>query len=410
MTETKEGEGDPLDKLPSRQIYKNLKEGRGKHMGTGCDSESSVQDVLEKLEAYVVDCDTLGNIKQALCYVRQMNNDNGKKKEKGNYCYALYYWVAEEIWKVHKSDTTGGSTKFSKAIGGYQTKIEEKENKYGCKPPVPSTDPEVREAMKKLFDFTVDKDFICKARMGSGASVPGTYDAHVEEVKKAYSTVRDICTQKAEENNWCEDFREWYTDYNSKVTLELNCEVDSAAAVQLDAEKDMREHGKVEYHGPGPSESELASASSSTSSSHQPFSFNKFFSDDKNIVTLSSVMAAGAIFPLIGSLLYKYTDIFDRIKNSLFGGSNRNRRRGRSTIGRQHFDDTFTDNDSSTLGDDGSTTLGGGGGDVSSTLDGSSTDVSTIYNDGRSRPSTGRGRTRTGTNNRRPGNIRYYAT
>ncbi|CAA9986409.1 KIR protein [Plasmodium knowlesi strain H] len=123
--------------------------------------------------------------------------------------------------------------------------------------------------------------------------------------------------------------------------------------------------------------------------------------------------AVGLIgLPTVAFALYKYTDVFDGIKKSLFGGSNNTRGRSmeRRSIGRrQHFDDTFTENDSSTLGDDGSTTLdGGGGGGDSSTLGGSSTDISTIYNEPPRRP-IGRGE-RAGTNNRRPGNIRYYAT
>ncbi|CAA9986293.1 KIR protein [Plasmodium knowlesi strain H] len=353
MTGTVEGEEDTLKDLPSQKVYEELSGSKDE-----CIGEHGIEEMERKLTSYVENKGDMDRIKGALCHVYKME-DNKDGRKKSDYCSALYYWVSEIVWKIYESDTKSGSSKFDHAMNKYCTEIRDKEGEYGCKPPDPITDPKIREAMKKLFDFTVDKEFICTASGGADTPDGGIYGTYLAGVRSAYSHMQPECIGKGDGEGWCVDFTLWYGHHREEGTLQLKC------------------NGILK-----PQVEEPATPGHSFSSSVNDISSG-------STATMGSAVAGGLVsvaLPTIGFFLYKYTDVFSGIKNSLFGGSNRNRGRGRRSTFRhsnQHFEDTLTENDSSTLG--------GGGGGESSTLGGSSTDISTIYNDddgGRRRPSS----------------------
>ncbi|CAA9986113.1 KIR protein [Plasmodium knowlesi strain H] len=389
-----------VNKLPSRQMYKKLEgDGQGK-----CDEEwDDAKKVRMQLKSYNIPENACSKIMSTLCYIerlRRSSSDNGIPEE---YKF-FYYHVGDILLRADKDSMFEQyMDKVSSIIAVYASEL----SKHFWTPD--STVKVDFPTRKTVFDYYKDKNTIQDQLNGGKQQCNAKYHAHLEAIEKAYETEHGKCSGNRS-SDWCTKFKTYFPDYETdgKDSLDLKCEqVDNGSSLSssdcaLDIKNTKENEGAtITYRTEETPAPELDSTSSSTSSSHQPFSFNNFFSNENNMVTLSSAMAGTVAIPLIGSLLYKYTDIFDGIKNSLFGGSNNTggRSRGRrSTF--QHNDQHFDGLDSSTMGDD------------SSTLGGSSTDISTIYNDddgGRRRP-TGRGRTQAGINNGRPGNIRYYAT
>ncbi|CAA9990924.1 KIR protein [Plasmodium knowlesi strain H] len=372
----------PLSTLPSRKdYYKFFDEGMSK-----CDREdwSWPNQIKAALEGDENIGEHAEEIAKALCHAyEKKGKDTPSNKLPEEYCDFYYFWVGDIFWNNSRKRTFKGIMDQIKDAVGNST------SDHGCSFRFKTKGLNSFLSSKLLFDYYKDKDDMKSHLNFDSEEEIGCNDAYYEyfvAARKAYEIMHKKCPKEDTKgtNEWCKKFHEMYKDCSNGGGVDGK----SQCWVARESTKSCTEDSKPDT---------LDTTSSSTA-------------NDTNSVTPGAV-AGGTIatigIPTIGFFLYKYTDVFDGIKKSLFGelnnrSSNRNRGR-RSTIGRQHFEDTFTGNDSSTLGGDGSTTLGG----ESSTLGGSSTDISTIYDDGRRRPT---GRTRTGINNRRPGNIRYYAT
>ncbi|ANQ09900.1 KIR protein [Plasmodium coatneyi] len=208
---------NPLDELPSREIYRKLIGNKEQHGDAACDPE--VKNVLKQ---YVKNTDLENKIMGALCSVCKTESGTKTKKD---YCNALYYWVGEELWKILSKEYGNeeqGKQRFFKAIGEYQDKVNKDNGKHGCSLAEPSDDPDIFKKLKELFDYTVDSEFICKAMNGEGTPCHEECQAYMQKVKDAYTTVHAKCKGDTDES-WCVDFREWYREYLKTETLELKC-------------------------------------------------------------------------------------------------------------------------------------------------------------------------------------------
>ncbi|CAA9991191.1 KIR protein [Plasmodium knowlesi strain H] len=382
---------DILDKwLPSKIAYHKLEKGKkGKCEGR----DSSYTQGIRNSENTNTDMEGYAEeFAEHWCYVP---NERKEHQSDDSPCYYLYYYLGDMI--RNNSDLNNSSFR------SIMSTVREELQKLDVQPPckiVPSNIGKTYfDSEKKVYDYHLDHNTIQGKFQSVDSSCSPELNEYLSSAATAYGIMNEYCPKNDESTEYCTKFRDEYSKHNLGVELISKCtsaqelkEALSGKAVNADSKFDLIK------------EKVTVDAEAGVDST----------ADSVTTGVISGGIATIGI-PTIGFFLYKYTDVFDGIKKSLFGGSNNTggRSRGRRSTVRhnQHFDDTFTGNDSSTLGD-GSTTLGGGGGG-SSTLGGSSTDVSTIYNDDdggrRRRPSTGR-RERAGTNNRRPGNIRYYAT
>ncbi|CAA9990138.1 KIR protein [Plasmodium knowlesi strain H] len=391
VTSTKELTEEHLNTVKAEsKYYEELSENSEE-----CAGDSTTVEYIKNLllSHTTVDINT-DRIMQAWCHAHR--EWGGTLPPHGERCHSLYYWVGSQIFKG-----TWYVSKFEELMNNLFSKLQSWKPITGCSNLYPNIGKDEFNRKKEIFEHlqqyhTMKRQLEQSIGGGKGTKAPSPspsqrakcdqiYSNHLKDVIKSLTDEYTKCTTGNKNTEpYCSNFLQMCSQCKPDELTKLECEVTTTTEGQT-------------------SESAASSSSSDSTSG--------------GVGGAVGGGLASVALPAIGFYLYKYTDLFDGIKKSLFGGSNntrgRNRSRGRRfTIRRQHFDDTFTGNDFSTLGGDGSTTLGAGGGGESSTLDGSSTDVSTIYNEPL-RPPTGReGRagTRTGTNNRRPGNIRYYAT
>ncbi|CAA9989460.1 KIR protein [Plasmodium knowlesi strain H] len=390
-------------------------------LGTDCvsygnyDESDSMKNKLstDVLKNHSWDDELAEKVVHTWCYVM---NKVGRNGDTDGWCDYFYFWLGDKLY----NGAEGHSTLYSVMNRVY---LELRGSDVGneCNMKYAGMKKLDFIKMKKLHDYAGDRSFIQlgmnKINRDESAEKSCTPALHkyLQNAKRAYEYIRARCQGRTREPDYCRDFDDKYKSLIGDLTQQSNCTVavkPATAAKPVAAKPVAAKTCTPDSSGSG---------EPCTPDLHHngvPVEEGKGGSDsggnNTGSVVTPSTVAGGTIatigIPTISFFLYKYTDIFDGIKKSIFGGSNNRNRGRRSTIGRQHFDDILTENDFSTLGDDGSTTLGGGGGG-SSTLGGSSTDISTIYDDGvRRRQPTGRGRTRTGINNGRPGNIRYYAT
>eukprot|EP00366_Plasmodium_knowlesi_P000129 XP_002257626.1 KIR protein [Plasmodium knowlesi strain H] len=392
-----------LGHLPSRQAYQDFDVMwrmyyDDQYVGT-------IKSALKStMETHLKNDHCLNRILGAWYYTTNIMSTTNQAHQ--NRCSYFYYWLGMLIHNKLKTATgeaVGTTSSFSEAMNAiYEqlVKLPNTEDKSPC-PKITTADnldSTFFEYRKKVFDLYHDYGAIEKLLQDDGASGTApcskTFFNYIDNAKNSIEKAKSSCNSEQNppsaysgDDPCCKKLlQNGNTEPTEHHLSQLTC------TEQTDLPDDGPEVELTTDCSTNPGV-EIGQSSSS--------------SDDGSIVGSVSGGIATIGIPAIGFFLYKYTNIFDGIKKSLFGGlNNGNNRRGRrSTFRHQHFDDTLTGNDYSTLGDDGSTTLGGGGG--SSTLGGSSTDISTIYEEPPRRPS---GRTRTGTNNRRPGNIRYYAT
>ncbi|CAA9987822.1 KIR protein [Plasmodium knowlesi strain H] len=355
--------------LPSAQIYEELNKAKDTH------SDVAIRDAeRSSLSSPLGGEDKVLSVLAAWKYVAQKKKGEGNNQEFGKYCNFFYYWLGDKI-----PSSVDAIFTFANTMGTVYGVLMKSGIENGC--PIINTSynitREIFTKRKKVFDYYEDYQTIFDQLPG-GQNWCGTdYKEYMETLSEVYQDAIANCGNDSSDPCCAKYNSENIGSNKYKELLGKDCTAAASVA--------GRELSGLQ------GTSTIVSTDSTTS--------------------IPGAVGGGLVsvaLPTIGFFLYKYTNIFDGIKKSLFGGSNRNRGR-RSTGRHQHFDglDSSTmGDDSSTLGDDGSTTLGGGGGE-SSTLGGSSTDISTIYNEPPRRPT---GRTRTGTNNRRPGNIRYYAT
>ncbi|CAA9987101.1 KIR protein [Plasmodium knowlesi strain H] len=379
-------EESKLSQLPSRTTY-YTKFDQGRSI---CEEGGDWTWVNQLKVALAEDSDIGENaekIAKGLCYVQKMGDP---PSENNKYCDFYYFWVGSILRSKFKDNSF-----FKKIMNKIKEDVEAKGGTdHKCYFKFPMKRKSYFYNSKLLLDYYKDKDdmksHLEKNGDGVVAKCSDPYYKYFLHAHKAYNYMKSKCgngDKQSINNEWCAKFKEIYGDCSNggEDDGKSHCEV------AVDSLKSCIEDSKPET---------MDTTSSSTA--------NNTGSVTTGVVAGSTLATVG--LPAIGFFLYKYTDVFDGIKKSIFGGLNntggRNRNRGRSSTIR-HTDHHFDGFDSSTIGDDGSTTLGGGGGG-SSTLGGSSTDVSTIYNEPPRRP-IGRGE-RAGTNNRRPGNIRYYAT
>ncbi|CAA9988495.1 KIR protein [Plasmodium knowlesi strain H] len=387
-----------LGELPSRLLYEKFeKEGQ-----RTC-NHGSIENIRGQLETALSQYNMkeyADRILYAWCYVNQGTEDSDAWRT-GRF--SLFYSFVGDLLFNH----AGSSDKFSLPMNQIYDALKKMHDDQPCgdmcKDVSLSKEDDTFSHVKALNEYFSDYKTLKNhlGISGNGATIKKNcekaYYDHLSNIKKACNSIRQKCSQPGNSSDgycmWFNANKKHYCE--DEELLKLTCK-------------------KVMWTKPNPNPNQAGSSGSFSDVDLQHNGLSggegKGGSDGGSIVGSVSGGIATIALPTIGFLLYKYTSLFDGIKKSLFGGlsntGGRSRGRGRrSTIGRQHFDDTFTENDYSTLGDDGSTTLGGGGG--SSTLGGSSTDISTIYNESPRRPT---GRTRTRTNNGRPGNIRYYAT
>eukprot|EP00366_Plasmodium_knowlesi_P002675 XP_002260172.1 KIR protein [Plasmodium knowlesi strain H] len=379
---------DKLGELPSRMLYQKF---RGGGLKGNCSSASivSVKSQVEQvLREGGFDENDAEKIVHGWCLIHK-GIGVGDAYYDGRYHF-FYSWVGN-LLSEHKKVGGSFSTVMRLIHGVLQGMFTGDECKLMCDEIYLPEKKELLNNMGIVYDYITDSSTLRAQVEGDEKTCDETYRSHLDAIINACGAISTHCEVKS---NASGPYCGWFNgqsrkSYCEKQTLEkLKC-------------KQVKWIESPVSSGPG----------STGTSKPGSVSASVTVSEDGNAGSIAPGAVGGGLvsvaLPTIGFLLYKYTDVFDGIKKSLFGGSNntggRSRGRGRrSTIGHQHFDDTFTENDFSTLG-------GGGGG--SSTLGGSSTDVSTIYNDddgGRRRPSPPRGRA--GTNNRRSGNIRYYAT
>ncbi|CAA9988630.1 KIR protein [Plasmodium knowlesi strain H] len=404
-------QSEDTDKLPSEIIYSKFVE------GTGCPVEYGGRKYKEEWERVLrgvlqkkgIDGSNLAvEIARTWCNVYIMR----LPEEVPGYgpWDVFYFWLGDQI----RGKLNGNN--FSNVMGAMYKVLTKDECRSKCKNIYPGIREELFQEAKKLFEYYFDYNYLNTQKGSNKKSICGRMMAKLEEAKSAFRDISSLCNNAASDR-YCRIF--WGESVGKEPYKEpepLTCPEGEAESLGPESRPgpDGRLNSDIDISGPKVDidvpdvNIEGPDAKLKGSGAEVLWPDVKEAADGKSGSIVGSVSGGlvSVALPAIGFYLYKYTDVFDGIKKSLFGGLNNRNRGRRSTIRHQHFDDTFTGNDSSTLGGDGSTTLGGGGGE-SSTLGGSSTDISTIYDDGRRQPT---GRTRTGTNNRRPGNIRYYAT
>eukprot|EP00366_Plasmodium_knowlesi_P001188 XP_002258685.1 KIR protein [Plasmodium knowlesi strain H] len=393
---------DMLAQLPSSLLYEEFEK---KERLNKCNS-STIQSLMPQLQPEMKDYNCKNDCIEKALYAWCFINNETEAKDKAWYddrFHLFYSWLGQKMFGHSNS-----KDKISYPMNQVYNVLKGLHIGQDCKDmwedvlldsETPGENFSNRKALYEYFvDYGTLESHLGISGIGTTAKkkCEKKYYEHINKITKACNAISDYCKKEGGHEN-----DEYCTWFNGKK--ENYCNKDKIAKLTCK---------QVVYKPPssGPGSTGTWNPGSSGTASTGDHSISGSDGSSGGVGGMVGGTLATVGLPTIGFFLYKYTNIFDGIKKSLFGGSNntggRNRGR-RSTIGRQHFEDILTENDSSTLGDDGSTTLGGGGGG-SSTLGGSSTDVSTIYNEP-PRRTTGR-RERAGTNNRRPGNIRYYAT
>ncbi|CAA9990301.1 KIR-like protein [Plasmodium knowlesi strain H] len=344
-----EGEDTCLGKLPSEEVYKKFSEAQDY-----CGSSSTGGDIRTVLGRILNEPSTGSNyadqIIRGACYA------NGTAKESfrnGERCNALYYWVGNAL-----STTPKSVLHFKDLVDAAYDKFREFNVEKECTDIYPKIDKDIFNNMKLIYDYSTDHAALKQYAQGSRDTESpciDNYYMYLEIVASAYRGMREYCGKSGAHVKCCENFRSMTAKHSLQELLQLKCSLKNTSDCPTS----------------------IAPAAIS-----------------------GTLITAG--LPALGYFLYKYdllpSSISNRLKSIVGGGSSRSRR-VRSV--RRNFDGSTADDAStvgSTLGDD-------------STVDYSTAeDVSTIYNDDDEPPRRPSGRTRTGTNNRRPGNIRYYAT
>ncbi|ANQ06966.1 KIR protein [Plasmodium coatneyi] len=334
-----------LNQLPSKTIYKRLDTSTGT-----CADKTKEGKLKTTLQNAKVDGTTIGKIIGTLCYISNLQNTDENADDE-NF---LYYWFGQ---KVATSKKNGNFVQIMNECKDIITTIGEEGYMPPFFPETYGTNEKDFQTWKTLFDYGNKDQEVIKQQLGEEEAGPTkqcnkAYHDYLQKIKDAYTTVRTNCMKKSGDkwNAWCTPFETYFHDYKTRNSLNLSCTKVDAAGAQLTGAK----------------------GSTNNTNNITP-------------IAVSSTLATVGL-PTLAFFLYKYDLLPLGIKNMFFGnnssGNRRNRRNGRSTIGRHHFDNTFTEA-SSTFGAATNVST------VASTIGDSTTDGSTIYGGPTSR---GRGR------------------
>ncbi|CAA9986641.1 KIR protein [Plasmodium knowlesi strain H] len=373
------GERD-LGKLPSQVLYKKFENKEGLDKCNGGTVQNLKPQLDQELGGYEIGQVDVNTIIAPWCYVTKKMTDEVDQlyRERFNF---FYLWVGYELLErstksvsfgplmrqiYQKLKTMGDGQECDQLCDGLYLNKEEGGEK------------NTFEHIKTLAEYFADYATL-NSYLGNNGNkkCDATYYGHLKQIEEACKTIKEGC-RKENGAHKSEEYCKWFNEHQHKSYC------DNGALSKLKCTK---------VKPPNPNPNQAGSSGSLSDGVGEQHSGVSGGSDGggshrkEGEETDNSVLGAvggglvSVALPTIGFFLYKYTDVFDGIKKSLFGGSNntggRNRGRGRRSTVRHT--DHFNGFDSSTMGDDSSTLGGGGGG--SSTLGGSSTDISTIYND-----------------------------
>ncbi|ANQ06106.1 KIR protein [Plasmodium coatneyi] len=338
-------------KLPSEKVYCELN-----NTTHPCSDnyEISTKATRDELKNMLQQNEVWGSYEDQIvlgfCYASKMNKGSGSDKK---YCQHFYYWLQTMLYMAKDLNTTFGTI-----MKNIYRKLKDLNIEDECTEIYANIEHAIYQNMRTVFDYTQDYETIETCARNPHSSEPqcaDKYHGYLQKVLPTYEYMSIKCPKEKDNNEkWCMDFQKMANQHSYDELLQLKCSL-----------------------------------------KHTPECTNI------TAAILGTLTSIG--LPVLSFFLYKYNLLPSSFFNKFGKNSGRrSTRRGRST-GRHHFDDTFTEGDTSTtLGDstENDSTIG-------STL-GSTTDGSTIYN-GRPPPPT-RGRGRTGAannnNNRRGGESR----
>ncbi|CAA9987550.1 KIR protein [Plasmodium knowlesi strain H] len=436
-----------LENLPSRKIYNKFK-GNG-HANYTCPNISSWTNEIEN----ILDGKITNNyqhevvpysqqIAKTLCLLTKVNDKRtvGAPCEKV-LCDFFYFWLSDLLHGKLRGVITvrqGGSQHISQKVvirQIFETLNGLPSNLCASRFMHNNIEADFNAQRRKILDYYYDHRTIwnnIKNNQSAGSSCAVAYTQYLSDAQSAYGQLSATTEDPNDHfltNFWKKNFKD-----QSKIPKpeNLQSEATKRNPPALSGEEDseienllscLAQLSSVAATLPSNEDSQVQASHkqdsthdrSSTSSQHQSFLFNNFFSDDTNIVTLSSVMAAGAIFPLIGSLLYKYDLLPSGIRKFFFSGRSGTRMRRttfepNSGTEMENFTEYYTENGSTTTDPTEYSTVAGSSSNLTTT---STEDSSILYNeDGPSRspsprplPRKKRGRG----NNRRGQNISYHS-
>ncbi|CAA9991142.1 KIR protein [Plasmodium knowlesi strain H] len=314
------GQGD-LEKLPSQEYFYS----KFKSAQDTCDGVTSARAVDDPLKGY----DNLQNywdhFVKAWCCMSKM--EEGQQQLYEERCNFLYYYIGSLI----PSTGAGGSfQEIMKKIYEGLSKIDIEDK---CSSAYTNIDRNLFMQRRKVHDFSYDYQIMKSLLAKNGNSCDGTYYKHLQDAVKAYN---DVCVNGGwRRDTYCNKFEEAVGGYEPAKVLQLTSKTETVPRMGEPS-------GNTILHR------DVSLKFTYTSNAHEGYHTNASTMED-NIITAVYSSLGMMTLPMIAFFLYKYTSLFDGIKNTFLsrgGRNNSNNRRGRrSTMGRnQHFDDTFTEN------------------------------------------------------------------
>ncbi|ANQ06791.1 KIR protein [Plasmodium coatneyi] len=325
-------------------VYKKFDDAEG-----SCDDKSGAAGVIGTLKGKLTSYGHVAGYEESAvknwCQTPKMEVGNLSNKE--HRCNFLYFWIGKELCSA-----TNQSDEFLKCMNDVYEQLDKISISNKCPNVNTDIDKNIFDNRKTVWDFSYNYKHIKDLLASHHNSCDETYYNHLQSAVTAFGDVLTDCQGKGKEkgSSYCSWFKNTFylSSNNDQNPLTLTSRKTETIPVNSTS---VTVHRNVQL------ELNFASKANTTAT------------------IVSSIFGVMGL-PMTAFFLYKYNLLPSGIQN-FFGnnssGNRRNRRKGKSTTGRHHFDNTFTEGTSTY---DSATNVS----TVASTI-ADSTDTSTLYND-----------------------------
>ncbi|ANQ10417.1 KIR protein [Plasmodium coatneyi] len=296
----------------------------------GCDKDSNiVQNVKDVLRRNIAVDNNAERIVDAWCYTYGIMNGNSSNNE---YCDALYYWIGHTV-----SNGSWDVRDLRELIKDLYQEFKGWKPIAGCNSWDTNISDDLFNERKQVFDYLQQCNII-KAQLqqskealsSNKAKCEQSYYNHLEEVIKKLTAEETKCKQEqggSVTDPYCKSFLAMCQQCAPQELSKLKCEVPKTEETEHQTQTQ-------------PQTEDITALAGSTSSTADP--------------TIPAAVSGGLAtigIPAIAFFLYKYTSVFDSVRDLFIGGSSGSSRSSGNRTKRsiEHHFDTLTEDSSTTL-------------------------------------------------------------
>ncbi|ANQ09262.1 Uncharacterized protein PCOAH_00035620, partial [Plasmodium coatneyi] len=195
-----EEENDPVNKLPSRKLYRELDESTST---TFCELANAVRSTLGPFNS--IGGEYKNGILRACCATSEMGTGSTTKSERYNF---LYYWLGDKIWDKLQ-EGSNRETDFTGIMFSICEDIKSTCGNPGYQILCGSVNRNIFNEGKIIYDYVKDYTAL-QGYVSTGANSCGTpYEQNIVKIKAACATVNGRCPRMPTNRDpYCAWFRE----------------------------------------------------------------------------------------------------------------------------------------------------------------------------------------------------------